>query len=62
MTPADLARAIHERHCAAARIAGRPWRSWRDLTPMERDSLEDEARQLQGGYSAGGDAPSRGMR
>jgi hypothetical protein len=62
MTPADLARAIHDRHCAAARAAGRPWRRWSDLWPWERGQLLREARQLQSGYSAGGDAPSRGMR
>jgi hypothetical protein len=61
MTPADLARAIHDRHCAAA-ARNRPSTSWSDLTPFQRDQLEDEARRLQSAYASGCDAPSRGMR
>lgn len=62
MTAADLARAIHDRHCATAASRNRPMTPWRDLNPYERDHLEDNASRLMAAYARAGNAPSKGMR
>jgi hypothetical protein len=62
VTAADLARAIHDRHCASAASRNRSMTPWRELTPYERDQLENDASKLLSAYASGGNAPSKGMK